>query len=267
MLPKTSQGENKHRQEKREKEIAVVINSITAYFNKQKQSAQNLEILEFGSGQGFQVPYLQKLGKLKASDIYESQEIKNIAGINFTLCSITDTPFQDNQFDLIFSSQVIEHIEDLGRAFREMRRIGKPDCLYAFTVPTNWWLLVSVPAQYIEKLRVVKKKMIKTAAKPGVQKIKKLKTDNSAKIHKSLFKKICFILLPFGHGVKQNFFSAYRAFKIKRWQKLFRDNSFEIIKTEPLLLYSASAWPLVPTTAKLNKYNICSSVLFLMRKK
>ena len=60
-------------------------------------------------------------------------------------CGITKTPFDSGQFDVIFSNHVIEQVHDLKSAFRETQRIGTSSCIYAFSVPTNIWLLLSIP--------------------------------------------------------------------------------------------------------------------------
>jgi len=43
--------------------------------------------------------------------------------------------FADNSFDLITSTEVLEHVPDDGRAFREMARVLKPGGVAVFTVP------------------------------------------------------------------------------------------------------------------------------------
>ncbi|MEJ2719838.1 MAG: methyltransferase domain-containing protein [bacterium] len=47
---------------------------------------------------------------------------------------MTQAPFDDGQFDVVFSNHVIEHIDDVTGALREVRRIGAASCIYAFFV-------------------------------------------------------------------------------------------------------------------------------------
>lgn len=86
----------------------------------------------------------------------------------------------------------------------------------------------------------------------------------------SLFKIICLsiklLILPGGHGAFGGFIKCYKMFKIKSWQKLFIKNGFSITETKPLLLYAPSELPYIPTTNYFNRYNICSSVLFILTK-
>jgi SAM-dependent methyltransferase len=57
-------------------------------------------------------------------------------GKNGVLCQdATRLTFDDDSFDLIISQDVLEHIEDPWRAFREMQRALRPGGLHVFTVP------------------------------------------------------------------------------------------------------------------------------------
>jgi len=146
----------RHKKRKREWEMSL----ITGALKEHLLSTDRSEILEFGSGMGFQLPFLRRLGQVRASDIYDGLLPENAQGIDFSRCGIDNTPFKDEEFDLIFSNHVIEHVEKLNEAFVELKRIGKSDCLYAFSVPTNWWLLLSIPAQYANKVRAIIRKLI-----------------------------------------------------------------------------------------------------------
>ncbi|HXX79923.1 MAG TPA: class I SAM-dependent methyltransferase [Thermodesulfovibrionales bacterium] len=62
---------------------------------------------------------------------YKSGEMVNgILHVN-----LLDTHFDDNKFDFILTSDVMEHIPEPYQAFREIRRILKPGGAHIFTVP------------------------------------------------------------------------------------------------------------------------------------
>lgn len=54
--------------------------------------------------------------------------------------SILEMPFADDSFDLAVSFDVIEHLEDDGRALRELRRLVAPGGALLLTVPAYQWL-------------------------------------------------------------------------------------------------------------------------------
>lgn len=257
MYPRTKAGESLYREKKRSVEVNLIMGYIRDLLHRKQQDATRFQILEFGSGQGYQTPFLKARGNLIASDIYVSDDIRKMSSdINFLQFSIVNAPIKNELFDIIYSNHVLEHIEDLQRAFLEMQRIGKSDCIYAFSVPTNIWLLLSLPAQFYNQMRRI----------VGIDPSKKMSDGDFAESEKSLLVQHLEDFSPRGHGAIQNYSACYKAFKISAWRSLFANNGFEIVSVLPLLLYAASEWPIIPMTRIFNRFNICSSVLFLMQK-
>lgn len=56
-------------------------------------------------------------------------------GPNFTNQNLEQLTFPDNTFDVVITSDVMEHVRLDDRAHREIRRVLKPGGLYLFTVP------------------------------------------------------------------------------------------------------------------------------------
>lgn len=263
MLPKSRRKEKEHRRSKRQREIGLIVASIAQRLDPK---SHDRSILEFGTGDGFQIPYLKTLGSVVGSDVYTSEDLSKVEGFEFVETSITESPFDARQFDLIFSNHVIEHIDPLPKAFSELQRIGKDDCLYAFSVPTNIWLLISIPGQYYNFGREVMRRLsgYEIDSKKAHQQAQK-ERESGPKKRRSLFGKVAKALFPEGHGVEKHYLRCYQSFKIRSWQQLFQDNGFEILETKPLLLYGPSQWPIIPIMK--NRGEICSSVLFLMSKR
>jgi len=51
---------------------------------------------------------------------------------------LTNLTFPDNSFDLVITSDVLEHVYDYRSAFREILRVLKPGGVHAFTIPNVW---------------------------------------------------------------------------------------------------------------------------------
>jgi ubiquinone/menaquinone biosynthesis C-methylase UbiE len=271
MFPKTKSGEKSHRRKKREIEISFVCEALSSFFKDSTIfKTKNFSILEFGSGDGFQIPYLKKIGNLVASDTYKSNNIENMKDVSFVKCSITNTPFSEDQFDLIYSNHVIEHLEDQGGAFEELKRIGRTDCVYAFSVPTNIWLSFSILAQYYNKIRSISKRLLsfcsgKKANKLSGDSKSNISNINSNQQSRGIAERLFQIIKPSGHGINSNFISCYKSFRVKNWEQLFCENGFILIKSQPLLLYGPSEWPIIPTTKVFNRLNFSSSFLFVLK--
>jgi ubiquinone/menaquinone biosynthesis C-methylase UbiE len=250
----------KHRKAKRELEMNLIISHLKGLIDNKKDK-ENINILEFGSGDGFQLAFLGKLGRVVGSDLENKISI-NIGSSKFVKCSITKTPFNNNFFDIIFSNHVMEHIEDLDQAFIELKRIGNNQSLYAFSVPTNVWLLASLPAQYFFKIKSFLLKFIFIFNKKKGQ--KRVKFDSSKGVNSSLSNAFS-LLLPKGHGVVSNFSDCYNFFKLRAWRKLFEENGFNVDHVFPLFFYGPSELPIFPIV-RSKSFFCCSSVLFVMSK-
>ncbi len=73
------------------------------------------------------------LGMTVASGLLNRLGVKNV---DLVSCSGEGLPFCDNTFDLVFSSSVLEHIDNKEKALKEMLRVVKPGGTVIFIVPT-----------------------------------------------------------------------------------------------------------------------------------
>ena len=267
MFPNSSDGEKLHRKRKREMEVSLSVGFIEKLQKDTqcKKKLKDVNVLEFGCGDGFQVPYLKKIGNVIASDVYRG-ELRDVTDFEFVECDITNTPFESRFFDIIYSNHVIEHVENLEEAFGELIRIGDDNCIYAFSVPTNIWLLLSLPAQYLSKIKTFSDRLWRKKATPSDHESSGPITNlNVVNYKQSLLDKFLALLGPSGHGVTENYFQCYKNFRVESWRTLFSDSGFLVVEIRPLLLYGPSEWPLIPTLK--SKFCLSSSVLFLMVKR
>lgn len=102
-------------------------------------------LLDIGSGRGAflwtmldELPYVQ----VKCADVlpHRVELINTVSAgglhrVSAEELSVTELPFPDNTFDTACALEVLEHLEEPGRAVRELTRVAKD------------WLLVSVPSK------------------------------------------------------------------------------------------------------------------------
>jgi SAM-dependent methyltransferase len=269
MLPRTYNSEEKYRLKKRTLEVQFFLGHLKSFLKYNSSAYSELNILEFGCGNGFQIPYFRELGKVTGTDIFIDRTKGGSSNSDMVECNISKAPFGDDRFDLIVSNHVIEHIRELDKAFKELKRIGKKDCIYAFSVPTNIWLLTSLPAQYLQKVRAAVKQIKVLFGHRHDDTGQERMIDRSSGADKKLsplamiFDKI----IPHGHGRIRAFSECYHFFKIKSWRHLFEKNGFNVLSEKALLLYAPSEWPIIPILKVKEASQICSSVVFLMQKK
>ena len=109
---------------------------------------------EVGCGQGYNMQLLKSVKKTDCTGSDISREALFLAkkrnpDINFFKASIYDLPFDDNSFDVIVASEVLEHLDSPQNGLSEIKRITKKYCL--FTVPNEpiWRILNVLRGKYL----------------------------------------------------------------------------------------------------------------------
>ena len=92
--------------------------------------------LDIGCREGHQSEWLKKRGfSVDSVDIEPHYHLGKVLDVNNGL------PYDDNQYDLIWCSEVIEHLEQPSYVLSEMRRVLKPGGSLIITTPnSNFWL-------------------------------------------------------------------------------------------------------------------------------
>ncbi len=123
--------------------------AIIDYFNKnisQKQKTKKkIKILDAGCGPGLYGTYFALKGHnvtsldLDSEKIQAAREINQKAGCESTFIEgdLCDLKFEDNFFDIIICSDVIEHIPNDTKAMKELGRVLKPKGLMLLTTTGN----------------------------------------------------------------------------------------------------------------------------------
>jgi len=95
-------------------------------------------ILDIGCGAGDHLKKLWGLGSLYGIDVTDSvlkKAQKQNENINFIHAPAENLPFNDNFFDLVFSIEVVEHVQNPKKMFKEIQRVLKPGGYFIFQTP------------------------------------------------------------------------------------------------------------------------------------
>lgn len=85
-------------------------------------------LLDIGCGEGIVLSRIEAKGKIVGVDISKKalQIAKNIfPDAKYIVADITDLPFSDKSFDISLCLEVLEHVEDLNKAAKEIKRVSK----------------------------------------------------------------------------------------------------------------------------------------------
>lgn len=97
------------------------------------------KILNIGVATGATSDMLKKFGAVVSSE-YDPETckfLKEVLKMEVVEASVTELPFEDNEFDLVCAFDVIEHVENHQLALQEMKRVCKKDGYVAITVPSD----------------------------------------------------------------------------------------------------------------------------------
>lgn len=103
---------------------------------------ENLKILDAGCGEG---QLLLKISKVNSGELYgtditpvaiESAKERVRGGV-FSLQNLRSLNFEDDFFDVVICTEVIEHISNYQEAIKELKRVLKKDGLLIITFPNE----------------------------------------------------------------------------------------------------------------------------------
>lgn len=103
---------------------------------------REIQSLNIGAATGTTSEMLEEFGTVMSVEYDETccNFAKTLLKSPIIQGSITELPFQDNQYDLVCAFDVIEHVEDHQKAVEEMWRVCKPGGHIFITVPAYMFL-------------------------------------------------------------------------------------------------------------------------------
>lgn len=207
-------------------------------------------VLEIGSGRGATTGGLsRRFPSMVAVDLSEvalreAKKAKKGPGkVHFVLADAQGLPFKAGSFDLIYASHILEHIEDRKKALREMDLVLSDDGRILVALPTRFWKFLHLILYYAggAKIYLATKRNIRA----GRQRWEGLIiSEQTREIVPSRLGRRDFLhlLIPSVHGAYRNHRAEFSAYKRRKWERLFREEGFGIVKSLPLYFYSPYAF-------------------------
>lgn len=97
------------------------------------------DILDLGAGAGIvQELNVRGMGARVCGVDLDPRVLQNPFLDDARVGGAEDIPYPDRSFDLVFCNNVLEHLPDPGRAFREVARVLRPGGLFLAKTPNRW---------------------------------------------------------------------------------------------------------------------------------
>jgi len=194
------------------------------------------KILEIGAGAGWQSKILSEYGfAVEAIDVegsrYEGQRIWPVVNYDGT-----NIPFPDAYFDVVFTSNVLEHVKHVEQFLCEIKRVLKPRGIAVHAVPSGSWRLWSILVTFVNAWKQL---LIALLSEFRHRYILSDITQERATAYKQ--NRIRFlrqtIYPPPAHGEVGNCLSEIYLFSRHRWTSLFRKKGWSIRSYYPNRLF------------------------------
>jgi len=233
----------------------------------EQQQVSNPKILEIGAGDGYMSKVLSEAGfSMTSTDPAPRKPLMyNVQEMN-----TCDLKFDDSSYDIIVSSNVLEHIGDLPKAFSEMKRVLKSGGIMIHTVPTVYCNLATMIVQPIAYFRNIFL-FLSGRAKIKVNKKRTKLVQFLIYIYKVAFNilnPLRFIIAK-GHGTSKNRFWALYVWRRAYWRRIFCGNGLEVgsIERVPYLYSMHKLFPFLMDERRRKIGSKFNSVdIYLLRK-
>ncbi|MCB1825155.1 MAG: class I SAM-dependent methyltransferase [Gammaproteobacteria bacterium] len=181
-------------------------------------------ILEIGAGSGWQAQWLSNNGyKVTAVDIPESQYLQGKV-FPIILYDGINLPFLDDSFDIIFSSNVLEHIPDPDKLDQELKRVLRSNGTAIHIVPTSTWRLWTILTHHFYILRLIADYIKIRVSKNSDRTIDQFHKN----LHLSRMTILSRLLWPSRHGEHGTAIHELYLFSKKSWSRNFQNQNWAI---------------------------------------
>lgn len=199
-------------------------------FNRIRRLFQpGMRVLEIGGGTGYQASLIASTGvAVESIDVAEA-----LPGVEIHfpvhIYDGTTLPFPDDYFDVVFSSNVLEHIPDLETTFSEVQRVMKPDGRAIHILPTPSWRAWTSLSHYVHIARRI---VGLVGGRHRSVENTPVGIGNPTRAH-GMWNAVKRILRDGPHGEYPSAISELWYFSRRRWLKLFQKSGFELVEDRP----------------------------------
>ncbi len=187
-------------------------------------------ILEIGGGNGYQANIIASLGCTVVSIDVPGRPIPRAQYFEVIDYDGVTLPFGEGEFDLVFSSHVLEHVRAPEKMLAEIHRVTKHDGRGVHILPSAFWRLWTIPAHYLYAIKYV----LGRRDIPGLRDAPTLKATALKKGFVHAAKRALF---PGPHGEYTSAIAEIYYYTRRRWCRVFRSSHFHVDLVRPSRIF------------------------------
>lgn len=210
-------------------ELDLTLNSFGQYFC-------NKSVLEVGCGSGAQLSRLRELAQTaigieRIDSIYAVRPDVTVKTYDGNIL-----PFGSREFDVVYSSNLLEHVADQRTLQTELLRVAVPGGIGIHIMPSHVWRVWSHITHYPALMRKVSqyREMTRRCGAP--------RAFGGSREKRSIIRLLCNVFMDPPHGEFGNRFTEYFEFHPRAWLRRFAEYGWEVIDHRPTgLFYTGGA--------------------------
>jgi SAM-dependent methyltransferase len=182
-------------------------------------------LLEIGGGTGYQASLLAKHGVNVISIDVDTSNYRHARVFPVLDYDGRNIPFPDKYFDIVFSSNTLEHVRDLHAFEVEIQRVLKQGGRAIHVLPSHHWRFWSWWTHYPGVMALLRRRLRGQVKKQGVA------------VRASGVKLAMKVLVPPRHGERGNSLTEYWYFRPSWWTAHFVQSGWQVLQVFELGLF------------------------------
>ncbi len=225
--------------------------------------------LELGAGDGFQSKLLAQYAAALVVTDYSPDFLSHpdTETIAYRVCDAerVGEVFASGEFDLIYSSNMLEHLPDVSVALAGMHKILRDDGIAIHVMPSPFWKLCQMAGFYpnfvISRIERYFLRQFPPSADPSRT------WNNNPKVESRRYGYLRRLLWPIPHGAATSNLEEFRTFREGYWRARFAEAGFTVARVIRGPISSGYGFGLDAARASLERLGLASEYAYVVVKR